>query len=237
MSQRGEFKGEVKVEILKRAKKEKRDKLSEYESKALLGAYGIPVTRETEVADRQQFTEAIREFGFPLVIKACGPELSHKTERGLVRVDIRNEQEAVIAYEEIMNKIKDDGGVVLIQEMVVGSRELVVGLIRDRQFGPCVMFGLGGIFTEILKDISFRVAPIEKRDALEMMQEIKARKILEAVRGMPPADLDQLAEILIKVGEIGLAHDDIKEIDINPVILSGSQPVAVDALVVLNPSE
>jgi acyl-CoA synthetase (NDP forming) len=110
---------------------------------------------------------------------------------------------------------------------------LVIGLTRDAQFGPCVMFGLGGIFTEILKDISFRIAPLEKRDALEMMRDIKGHKILDAVRGMEAADLDVLADILIKVGQIGMENDRIKEIDINPVILSGSKPIAVDALVVL----
>jgi len=122
---------------------------------------------------------------------------------------------------------------VLVQEMVKGQRELVIGLTRDAQFGPCVMFGLGGIFTEILKDISFRVAPLEKRDALEMMQEIKGHKILGAVRGMEAADLDQLCEILIRVGQIGLDHEEIKEVDINPVILAKGKPVAVDALIVL----
>jgi len=98
------------------------------------------------------------------------------------------------------------------------------------------MFGLGGIFTEILKDISFRVAPLEKHDALEMMREIKGHKILDAVRGMPAADIDALADILIAVGRIGLENDDVKEIDINPLILQGSKPVAVDALVVLDPN-
>mgnify|MGYP001824128748 FL=1 len=148
----------------------------------------------------------------------------------------RSEAEALAAYREVMSKIEaDDDATVLVQEMVIGKRELVVGLTRDLQFGPCVMFGLGGIFTEILKDISFRVAPIEKRDALDMMQEINARKILKAVRGMPPADLDQLSEILITVGSIGLEQESIKEIDINPIILSGSRPIAVDALVVLSP--
>jgi len=122
---------------------------------------------------------------------------------------------------------------VLVQELVKGQRELVIGLTRDAQFGPCVMFGLGGIFTEILKDISFRVAPLEKRDALDMMHDIKGYKILDAVRGMEAADLDILAYILIKIGQIGMENDRIKEIDINPVILSGSKPVAVDALVVL----
>jgi acyl-CoA synthetase (NDP forming) len=122
-------------------------------------------------------------------------------------------------------------GAVLIQEMIKGKRELVVGLIRDPQFGPCVMFGLGGIFTEILRDVSFRLAPLEKRDALEMIQEIKAHKILDAVRGMEPVDRDILSEMLINVGKIGMEHDMVKEIDINPVIVSGSRPVAVDALI------
>lgn len=223
------------MEILERALQESRTTLSEYESKGLLRAYNIPVTREIEADDQDKLMKAMQEIGFPLVMKACGPQLTHKTERGLVRVDIRNEQEAITAFREIMNEIGRDEGRVLVQEMVKGQRELVVGLTRDPQFGPCVMFGLGGIFTEILKDISFRVAPIEKRDALEMMQDIKARKILGAVRGMPAADLDQLADILIKVGTIGLENPQIKEIDINPVILAGSQPIAVDALVVLTP--
>jgi acyl-CoA synthetase (NDP forming) len=223
------------VEILERALQESRTTLSEYESKGLLRAYNIPVTREIEADDQNKLMKAMQEIGFPLVMKACGPQLTHKTERGLVRVDIRNEQEAITAFREIMSEIGRDDGRVLVQEMVKGQRELVVGLTRDPQFGPCVMFGLGGIFTEILKDISFRVAPIEKRDALEMMQDIKARKILGAVRGMPAADLNQLADILIKVGTIGLENPQIKEIDINPVILAGSQPIAVDALVVLAP--
>lgn len=223
------------MEILERALQESRTTLSEYESKGLLRAYNIPVTREIEADDQNKLMKAMQEIGFPLVMKACGPQLTHKTERGLVRVDIRNEQEAITAFREIMSEIGRDDGRVLVQEMVKGQRELVVGLTRDPQFGPCVMFGLGGIFTEILKDISFRVAPIEKRDALEMMQDIKARKILGAVRGMPAADLNQLADILIKVGTIGLENPQIKEIDINPVILAGSQPIAVDALVVLAP--
>jgi len=221
------------VDIIKKALEKGQTTLSEHESKEVLKAYGIRVTREIETSEPDAFLKAVREIGFPLVIKACGAKLSHKTERGLVRVDVRSEQEASKAFEEIMKEVSADGGLVLVQEMVKGPRELVVGLTRDPQFGPCVMFGLGGIFTEILKDVSFRVAPIEKRDAMEMMQEIKARKILDAVRGMPAADLDELAEILIKVGNIGVEHEQVKEIDINPVILAGSKPVAVDALVVL----
>jgi acetyl-CoA synthetase (ADP-forming) len=122
---------------------------------------------------------------------------------------------------------------VLVQEYVRGQRELVAGLTRDPQFGPCVMFGLGGIFTEVLKDISFRLAPLEREDALEMMKEIKGHKILEATRGMEAADLDALSDILVTVGKIGLENEVIQEIDINPLILSGAKPIAVDALIVL----
>lgn len=221
------------MDIIDEAFKNKRTSLSEHESKKILNTYGIPITREEVVTDQQGLMKAIREIGFPLVLKASAPDLSHKTERGLVRMDIRDEQEATLVFEEIMHETRERGGLVLVQEMVKGNRELVVGLTRDIQFGPCVMFGLGGIFTEVLKDISFRVLPIEKRDALDMMQEIKANKILGPIRGMPAADLDQLADIIIKVGRIGLENDHVQEIDINPIILAGSKPVAVDALVVL----
>lgn len=221
------------MEVIKKALADGRRTLTEYESKQVLRKYGIPVTREIEVDNRESLIEAIGEIGFPLVLKGCGPSLSHKTERNLVHVDIRNEKEAAAAFDRIMKEVKKEGGTVLIQEMVKGRRELVVGLTRDIQFGPCVMFGLGGIFTEILKDISFRVAPIEKKDALQMIQEINGRKILGEVRGLPPADLDQLAQILINLGRIGLEQEKVQEIDINPVILDGSRPVAVDALVVL----
>ncbi len=166
-------------------------------------------------------------------MKGCAAEIAHKTERGLIRVDIRNEDEARTAFEEITSVMDDAQKAVLVQQMVKGQRELVVGLTRDPQFGPCVMFGLGGIFTEILEDTSFRVAPIEKRDALEMMQEIRAHKILKAIRGMEPADTDMLADMLIAIGRLGIENEAVEEIDINPVIISKGKPVAVDALVVL----
>ena len=221
------------MDIIEKALAEGRTTLSEYESKILLKTYGIPVTKEILATDMDGLMEAAGKIGYPLVLKGSSSEIAHKTEKGLIKVDIRNKEEARAAFTEIMGAMDVDDGAVLVQEMVKGQRELVVGLTRDPQFGPCVMFGLGGIFTEILKDISFRVAPLEKRDALEMMQDIKGHKILEAVRGMEAADLDRLAEILIAVGNIGLEHEAIKEIDMNPVILSGSRPIVVDALVVL----
>lgn len=221
------------MEIIERALVEGRNTLSEYESKQLLTAYGIPVTREVEVTDRKSLEVAIEEIGFPVVLKGCGPKLVHKTERNLVHVDVRSKEEAVILLDEIMNEVRQEGGKVLVQEMVRGRRELVAGLNRDNQFGPCVMFGLGGIFAEILKDVSFRVAPLQKKDALQMMREIQGRKILGEVRGLPQADLDALAGILISLGRIGMEEEKVLEIDINPLILARSKPVAVDALVVL----
>ena len=221
------------MDILNEAIKEGRTDLSEHESKNVLAAYHIPVTHEILVETSNGVIPAVHEIGYPVVMKACSPAISHKTEKGLVRVDIRNDREALKAFDEIIAGIDGNGGSVLIQEMVKGKRELVIGLIRDPQFGPCVMFGLGGIFTEILRDVSFRIAPLNKRDALEMMSEINAHKILDAVRGMEPADRGTLTEMLINVGKIGLENDAVKEIDINPVIISGSRPVAADALVVL----
>ncbi|MBN2033501.1 MAG: acetate--CoA ligase family protein [Deltaproteobacteria bacterium] len=222
--------------IIEKAREEGRTTLSEHESKTLLRQYGIPVVREVLAKDRKEFLKAVAEIGFPLVIKGCAPDLAHKTEQGLVRVDIRNEQEADAVFHDLLERMEGESRSLLVQEMVKGSRELVVGMTRDPQFGPCVMFGLGGIYTEILKDVSFRVAPLEERDALQMTREIRGRKILEGVRGMPPTDVEMLCRILITVGEIGLEHDAIKEIDINPLILSGAKPIAVDALVVLTES-
>jgi acetyl-CoA synthetase (ADP-forming) len=219
--------------ILKRAVGEGRNALSEHESKEFLRVYGIPVTREIEVTERGGLRAALHEIGYPLVMKASSHRLLHKSERGLVRIDIRNEAEAGAAFDEILSSMNEKNGAVLVQEMIRGKRELMVGMTRDPQFGPCVMFGLGGIFTEVLKDVSFRVAPLEKRDALEMMREIRAHRILEEIRGLPAADMEQLTAILIRVGEIGLRHEAIREIDLNPLILDGGRPVAVDALIVL----
>ncbi len=210
-----------------------RTALTEYESKQVLASYGIPVTQEELVTNPANLPEAIRKIGFPLVMKGCAAEIAHKTEKGLIRMDVRNEDEARTAFKEITSAMDGVAKAVLVQQMVKGQRELVVGMTRDSQFGPCVMFGLGGIFTEVLEDTSFRVAPIEKRDALEMMQEIKAHKILGAIRGMEPVNKDLLADILIAIGRLGMEYETVKEIDINPVIISGGKPVAVDALVVL----
>lgn len=222
-------------EIIERALQEGRTTLSEYESKLVLSHYHIPITRERLCKDLDGLRKTALEFGYPLVLKGNSPEVTHKTEKDLIRLDIRNEQEAETAFQEIMDHMTDKTGTVLVQEMLKGKRELLAGLTRDPQFGPCVLFGLGGIFTEILEDVSFRIAPLDRKQAMEMMQETKAWKMLDAIRGMAAVDKDLLADILIRIGQIGLEIEAIKEIDINPLIVSGNRPVAVDALIVLAP--
>lgn len=221
------------MKIIEDALREGRSRLSEYESKLILASYGLPVTAEILASTPGELRQAAAQIGYPLVIKACSADMAHKTEKGLIRLDIRNDAEALIAFDEIVAQMNGAAKTVLVQQMIRGQRELVIGLTRDPQFGPCVMFGLGGIFTEVLNDTVFRVAPLEKHDALDMMQEIKAHKILEALRGLEAVNREILADMLITVGRIGLEHESIKEIDINPLIISKGQPVAVDALVVL----
>lgn len=221
------------MDLIEKALTQGRKRLSEHESKEVLGAYGIPVTREREVYDLKGLRAALGEIGFPIVIKVSSSDISHKTERGLVYLDIRNEKEGVTAFKKIMKEIGEKNGSVLVQEMISGERELMVGLTRDVQFGPCVVFGLGGIFTEILHDFCVRLAPVERSEAFRMVRDIKAQRILDSFRGMPSADLDKLAQMIVIVGQIGCEEQRIKEIDINPVILSGGKPVAVDALIAL----
>lgn len=221
--------------IIESALREGRTTLSEYESKLILSEYRIPVARERLCRDLDDLKETAREIGYPLVLKGNSPQVTHKTEKGLIRLDVRNEKEAETAFREIMDRMDDQAGTVLVQEMLKGQREFLAGLTRDPQFGPCVLFGLGGIFAEVLEEVSFRIAPLDRKQALAMMEETKAHKLLGAVRGMDAVDKDLLAQILIELGQIGLDLEWIKEIDINPLIISGNRPVAADALIVLAP--
>lgn len=221
------------VKIISSALRRGRNTLSEFEAKQVLAAYDIPVTKEILLKDKNNLEKAVSKIGYPLVMKGCSAQIAHKTEKGLIHVDIRTIKEAKKAFHDIMAGLKGFDGGALVQEMIKGRRELVMGMTRDAQFGPCVMFGLGGIFTEILKDISFRRAPLKKRDALDMMQEIRGYKILDAVRGMEAVDKNLLADMLINVGRIGSEFPEVSEIDLNPVIIDGSKPVVVDALIVL----
>lgn len=206
--------------------------LSEYDSKRLLAAYGIPVVKELVVEALAKAVAAAPEIGFPVVLKAVAPEIIHKTELNLVELNLNTEAELQAAGERLLQRVPL-GTKLLVQQMVKGKRELMLGLSRDPQFGPCVTFGLGGIFAEVLQDVALRVAPFDLTEARKMIEETKARKILGQYRGMAAVDLELLCEMLVGLGRLGLEQLQVKEVDINPIIISGSQPVAVDALVIL----
>jgi len=211
-----------------------RSALSEYDSKRILAAYGVPVTRERLVNTAQDARAAAERIGYPVVLKGCAYDLMHKTEAGLVMVGLTSGKEVAAAFKTLKSNAGPDfSGGFLVQEMVKGDRELMIGMMRDDQFGPTVMFGLGGIFTEVLEDVAFRLAPLKQSDARQMMSEIRATKILASVRGMPRVDRAALARAIVAVGNAAADNPDIAEIDINPLIVSGSRPVAVDGLVII----
>ena len=208
--------------------------LSEHESKKFLAGYGIAVTEERVAITEEDAVAAASRIGYPVALKASGEEFTHKTELDLIALGIKDEEEVRAAFKRLTFHPDVSVREILVQQMIKGDRELVVGLTRDPQFGPCVMFGLGGVLTEILEDVTFRVAPLNRWDAMDMMNDIRAKKILDAFRGKPPVDRDALACILIAVGRIGMEVDEVREIDINPLKIQNGEPIAVDALVVLD---
>jgi len=218
------------MNLIEKAVESGKSALNEHEAKCFLAEFGVPVSRETLVSDEAAALKAAREIGYPVVLKAAGEKLQHKTELGAIALNLKSEEEVRQEAQRLLAIAGCEA--LLVQEMVKGDRELVCGLTRDVQFGPCVMFGLGGIFTELLDDVVFRVAPITETEAMAMMQEIRAAKVLKAFRGQPPVDLKALARILVALGEIGCRFADVKEMDINPLkIRKDGSPVAVDALV------
>lgn len=205
--------------------------LNEHDSKRFLSCFGIPVSHEVITADVDSAAAEAAKIGFPVVLKATGANLFHKTEVGGIALNLRSKAEVKKEGSRLL-KIKGCEAL-LIQEMVKGARELVCGLTRNSQLGPCVMFGIGGIFTELLDDVAFRLAPLTPWDAREMMQEIRSRKIIEPFRGEAAIDVDVLSNTLVALGEIGIQYEDVSEIDINPLkIRADGKPIAVDALIV-----
>lgn len=210
--------------------------LNEYDAKRFLAGFGVPVCRETLVGDPEKAAAEATRIGFPVVLKASGATLFHKTEVGGIALNLKSLEEV---RGEARRLLTIPGcQALLVQEMVKGDRELVCGLTRDAQLGPCVMFGLGGILTETLDDAVFRLAPLTSMDAREMMQEIRSVKILGPFRGQAPADRELLSRILVALGTIAIQYETIREIDLNPVkIRPDGSPVAVDALISLKATE
>ncbi len=222
-------------EIIHKAREQGRSNLTEAEAKILLSFYGVPVVRESIVADENDALEQAGTIGFPLVLKGMGTNLAHKTERELVKVNLRSDEEVRQAYRQVRESAGADWEKCLIQPMVEGKREFVAGLFRDVQFGPVVMFGLGGIFTEAIADVVFRIAPVTKRQATGMMEELSSRKLLTDFRGEAAADREQFIRTLMGLSQLGMEHPEIAEVDINPlIVMRDGRVTAVDALVVIN---
>jgi len=207
--------------------------LDEHVSKQILADFGIPTVPEKIVGSASEAMAAASGFGFPVVMKGIRPGVVHKTELGLVRIGIHSNEMIETAFSELCAAMPD-GGSILVQQQVNGSLELIAGFLRDPQFGPCVMLGLGGIFAEALGDTAFAVAPISRRDAFHLMDQIRAQKVLNGFRNTLAVDREALADILIHLGRLGLACPQIQEVDINPLIVCNGNPVAVDGSILLS---
>jgi len=225
-------------EILAQALKEGRKFLLEHEAKAICQKYGIPVTKfkvASSVGDAVKFAE---EIGYPVVLKIVSPDIIHKFDVGGVMLNLKSAEEVKNAYNQIVEnvrKYKPNARIlgVNVQEMAPPSTEVIVGAIKDPQFGPTIMFGLGGIFVEVLKDVTFRIAPITEEDAKEMISEIKAYPILRGFRGAPPADIEAITKILVNTSKLVMEHQEIKELDLNPIMVYKSGAKTVDARIIL----
>ncbi|MDZ4163967.1 MAG: acetate--CoA ligase family protein [Smithellaceae bacterium] len=222
------------INLLEKAGKEGRNTLTEAEAKQLLSNYGVPVVKDSLAFSLDEVIEKAREVGFPLVIKALGARITHKTERGLVRLNINSANELKAAAREIQEAAGEDLEGFILQPMLRGRREFLAGLFRDRQFGPVVMFGLGGVLTEALDDVVFRVAPLDESQAAHMLEEIRAGGLLDEFRGEKAAERQSLINTLVGLSRLGMENDQIAEVDINPLLVGPDGTVtAVDALVVL----
>ena len=221
-------------DLIRRALDAGRSSLDEREAKALLAMYGVPTPAGAVVHDAQRAAAVVEALGRPAVLKALGPDIQHKSDLGLVELDIRDAAAARAAYHRILDRAAgraDEG--VLVEELVPHERELLVGMRRDEQFGPVIAFGLGGIFTEAVADVAFALAPLDQADAGALVAELRAQRLLGPLRGLPRVDMDQLRDVLQAVAQLAADHPEIAEIDVNPLLVSGTYLVAADALVIL----
>ena len=223
--------------IIQRAKKEKRS-LLETEAKELLKEYGIPVPDFKLIKSEDEITGLAKEINFPIVMKIVSPDIIHKTDAGGVKLNIKDEKEAESAYQEIIFQAKKynkeariEG--VIVYPMVPQGTEIIIGMMKDPHFGPVAMFGLGGIFVEVLKDVSFRIIPLEERDAREMITEIKGYEILKGARGEASKDIEAIKKLLMKISQLITENPEINEIDLNPIFVFEKGLQVVDAQMIL----
>ncbi len=226
------------VDAIDRAKSEGRTVLTEIESKQILEEAGIPTASARLATSAAAAVKAAKELGYPVVLKIVSPDVTHKSDVGGVRLGLDSPGDVTTAFAEISEAVKRhepnarvEG--VAVQKMARPGIEVIVGMSKDPQFGPVLMFGLGGVLVEVLKDVSFRIVPLEPRDARQMVREIKGFPALQGFRGQEPADLEALEKLLLKVSAFVEAHPVIEELDLNPVFAYKDGALAVDARIVV----
>jgi len=212
--------------------------LTEVESKQLLERAGIPVTKTKLARSKKEAISVSKEMGFPVVLKIISPDVVHKSDSGGVKLGLANGAQVGRAYSEIMSSVRQkypQAAVqgVSVQPMASAGMEVIVGMSKDPQFGPVLMFGLGGVLVEVLKDVSFRIVPVTKRDASEMIREIKGYPLLQGYRGQEAVDVASLEGLIVRVSEFIEQNPQIEELDLNPVFAYRDKAVAVDARIVL----
>jgi acyl-CoA synthetase (NDP forming) len=224
--------------VIDKAKEEGRSVLTEVEAKQLLKQAGISVVDTRLATSKSKAISISRELGFPVVLKIASPDVVHKSDVGGVKLNLKTVTQVGKAYSDIMNAVraqypeaKIQG--VSVQKMARSGVEVIIGMSKDAQFGPVIMFGLGGILVEILKDVSFRIVPLARRDAREMIREIKGYPVLEGYRGQEPVDVSYLEEMILKISSFVEQHPEIEELDLNPVFAYSDGAVAVDARVII----
>jgi len=225
--------------ILSQAREEKRTVLTEIEAKQILSEAGINCTKTVLATTREEAVSLSEKTGYPVVLKVSSVDISHKSDAGGVKVNLNSKQEVEKAYDDIMTSCRayaPDADIegVAVQSMAEPGTEIIMGMINDASFGPVVMFGLGGVLVEVLKDVSFRIVPIEKKDAIEMTTEIQGKKLLEGYRGQDPADVECLRDMLVKLSDFVDRTPGIEEIDMNPVFAYKDGAVVVDARIILS---
>lgn len=225
--------------IFDKVKKEGRKFLLESEAKTVCREYGIPVTDFKVAKNGTEAVEFAQKIGYPVVLKIVSPDVIHKSDVGGVIVNLEDAKDVQRAYEQIMDSVKKHKSNakivgVLVQEMAPQSTEIIVGATKDPQFGPTLMFGLGGIFVEILKDVTFRIAPITEDEAREMITAVKAYPLLKGYRNAPQADIEAIVEILLNTSRLVMEHQEIKELDLNPIMVYEKGAKTVDARIILN---
>jgi len=226
------------AQVFENVRKDGRNNLLEPEAMAVCMDYGIPVPKFRLARTPEEALGFAEEVGYPLVLKIVSPQIVHKSDVGGVVAGIRTREEVGAAYRKILASVKEkapDAKVIgiLLEAMAAPATEVIIGSTKDAQFGPVLMFGLGGIFVEVLKDVTFRVAPITQSDAMEMITEVKGYQVLKGQRGQPAADVNKLVDILLRVSDLLVDHPEIKELDLNPVIVYADGAKTVDARIIL----